>query len=260
LNNKIKVSILIANYNNKDFINKCIKSLLNQTYKNLEIIFHDDYSKDGSIKIASKYKKIKIIKNKIRDQNGSFNQLKACERAFKKSSGEIIFLLDSDDHFKKNKVSQVVKNFTKNKKLQGIYDLPIFDYGKKKIKINKKDKLISTYWPYIPPQSCISIRRKYFKKIINSINFKKFPNIWMDFRIAIYLKYISKNYFILDNNLTYYRQSSNNVSSNFSFLSPSWWKRRMEAHEYIKFFFIKNKINYKKNYDYYLTLIMNKFI
>ena len=112
MNNKIKVSILIANYNNKDYINKCIKSLLNQTYKNVEIIFHDDCSKDESIKIASKYKSIKIITNKIRDKNGSYNQLKACERAFKKSNGEIIFLMDSDDHFKKNKISQVVKNFT----------------------------------------------------------------------------------------------------------------------------------------------------
>ena len=47
---QIKASVLIANYNNQKFINQCIKSLLNQTYQKIEIIFHDDYSNDNSIK------------------------------------------------------------------------------------------------------------------------------------------------------------------------------------------------------------------
>ena len=61
---QIKASVLIANYNNQKFIDQCIKSLLNQTYQKIEIIFHDDYSKDNSIKEIEKYKSIKIIKNK----------------------------------------------------------------------------------------------------------------------------------------------------------------------------------------------------
>ena len=47
--NNVKVSVLIANYNNEKYINKCISSLLEQTYKNLEIIFIDDYSNDNSL-------------------------------------------------------------------------------------------------------------------------------------------------------------------------------------------------------------------
>ena len=124
---------------------------------------------------------------------------------------------------------------------------------------NKK-KLLDNYWPYIPPQSCISIRRKHFKKMMNKINFNLFPDIWMDFRIALYLKYISKNFFILNNNLTFYRQSPKMVSSNFKFLSTSWLKRRMQAHNYVKYFYLKNKINYKKNLDYFITAFVNLFI
>ena len=48
-------------------------------------------------------KEIKIIKNKVRGKYGSYNQMNGYYRAFKKSKGEIIFLLDSDDFFKKNK-------------------------------------------------------------------------------------------------------------------------------------------------------------
>ena len=60
----IKASILIANYNNAIFIKDCIQSLKKQTYKNLEIIFFDDNSKDNSLKEIKKFSKIKKICNK----------------------------------------------------------------------------------------------------------------------------------------------------------------------------------------------------
>jgi glycosyltransferase involved in cell wall biosynthesis len=56
------VSILIANYNNKKFLKKCITSCLNQNYKNIEIIIFDDCSTDGSQNFLSKFRKKKILK------------------------------------------------------------------------------------------------------------------------------------------------------------------------------------------------------
>jgi|TARA_B110000259_G_scaffold188488_1_gene248141 glycosyltransferase involved in cell wall biosynthesis len=256
----LKVSILIANYNNQYYLEECIKSIKSQTYKNIEVIFHDDFSSDESLIKASKFKNLKIIKNKKRGKFGSFNQMNAYQRAFNKSTGEIIFFLDSDDFFKKNKVKDTVNEFLKNNKISAIFDLPIIKYEKKMKFAKNKKKLLDNYWPYIPPQSCISIRRKHFKKMMNKINFNLFPDIWMDFRIALYLKYISKNFFILNNNLTFYRQSPKMVSSNFKFLSTSWLKRRMQAHNYVKYFYLKNKINYKKNLDYFITAFVNLFI
>jgi glycosyltransferase involved in cell wall biosynthesis len=46
-----KVSILVANYNNEKFLKRAINSLLNQCYKNVEIIVHDDRSTDMSLSI-----------------------------------------------------------------------------------------------------------------------------------------------------------------------------------------------------------------
>ena len=251
---------MIANYNNQYYLEECIKSIKSQTYKNIEVIFHDDFSSDESLIKASKFKNLKIIKNKKRGKFGSFNQMNAYQRAFNKSTGEIIFFLDSDDFFKKNKVKDTVNEFLKNNKISAIFDLPIIKYEKKLKFAKNKKKLLDNYWPYIPPQSCISIRRKHFKKMMNKVNFNLFPDIWMDFRIALYLKYISKNFFILNNNLTFYRQSPKMVSSNFKFLSTSWLKRRMQAHNYVKYFYLKNKINYRKNLDYFITAFVNLFI
>ena len=58
------VSILIASYNKEKYVNRCIKSCLSQTYKNIEIIFIDDGSKDSSYKIAKEFKGIKAYKKK----------------------------------------------------------------------------------------------------------------------------------------------------------------------------------------------------
>jgi len=58
-----KVSVLVANYNNSIYLNRSIKSIQNQNYKNIEIIVVDDNSTVNSIEILKKIKKITIIKN-----------------------------------------------------------------------------------------------------------------------------------------------------------------------------------------------------
>ena len=66
-----KISVIMPVYNAEKFINQAIDSVLNQTYKNLEIILVDDGSKDSSGKICDEYKekdsRIKVIHKK----NGS---------------------------------------------------------------------------------------------------------------------------------------------------------------------------------------------
>ena len=115
----ILVSILINNYNNQKFLKKSVSSCLNQTYKNLEIIIFDDNSTDNSRKIVGKIKdkKLKKIFNyKKKSKSSALNQLNAINRSFLKSKGDIIFLLDSDDYFLKNKVKFFVDLFNKEKK------------------------------------------------------------------------------------------------------------------------------------------------
>ncbi len=83
------VSIIIRAFNEEDWIESCINSIHEQTYKNYEIIFVDNYSKDNTIKIVKKYKNIKILR--IKD----FKPGKAINHGIKKSNGEIIVCLSA---------------------------------------------------------------------------------------------------------------------------------------------------------------------
>jgi len=161
---------------------------------------------------------------------------------------------------KKSKIKLISNFFIKNKKISSLFDLPIYKYKNKTKLIKNKKRFISNYWPYIPPQSCIVMKRDDFVKMFKKINFDLFPDIWMDFRIGLYLKYIKRDFNILDKNLTYYRQSQGMISSDFKFLSFAWWRRRKQAHDYVQYFFDKNKINHAKNLDYVLTNFIYFFI
>ena len=99
-----KASVIIVNYNNATFLGNCIDSILNQSYKDIEIIVVDDKSKDNSVEILKKYKnKINLIRNIKQTSYGSYNQINSCHKGFLKSKGKYILLLDSDDFFKKIK-------------------------------------------------------------------------------------------------------------------------------------------------------------
>jgi len=260
-NSNLKASVLVANYNNSKFIDKCIKSIINQTYNNIEIIFIDDRSTDNSLKVAKKYShKIKLISQKKKSGIGCYDQISTYYEGFKKSTGDIIFFLDSDDYFRKEKISILMNKFKNDAKIDILNDLPIKKFIKKTLFIKRKKKLLNSYWSYISPQSCISIRKTKMKKFFELADTKSFPDLWFDFRIGIISKYIFNQANFIDKNLTYYRQTYNNVSSNFGYLSLNWWQRRLQAHNFIKFFFKKNKIYYKKNFDYYLTNFINFFI
>jgi glycosyltransferase involved in cell wall biosynthesis len=100
------VSILINNYNYGRYLGYAIKSTLNQTYSNVEILVVDDGSTDNSRDIIKGYND-RIIA--IFKENGG--QASALNAGFAASQGAIICLLDADDLFLPEKVSEVVNIF-----------------------------------------------------------------------------------------------------------------------------------------------------
>jgi len=210
----MKASIVIANYNNAQFIDDCISSLKSQTYKDIEIIFFDDNSKDSSIEVIEKFEDIKIIKNKQQTNFGSLNQINAFKKAIELSTGEIIFFLDSDDYFALNKVEKIINEFSKDDKKMIIYDFPILFKDKKQIIYEKRNKILRTYWGYIHPTSCISIKKSFTNEIFRNISSEDYTNIWLDLRILLFSKYLH-SYNVINEKLTYYRQTEDNISSKF---------------------------------------------
>ena len=109
------ISILIPYYKTEQYIDKCISSILQQTFKNFEIIVIDDEQSNTSrkklFKIKKKSKKIKVYKSKV-IQSG----VSACRNlAINKSKGQYIAFLDSDDFWHKKKLADQLLFMRKNK-------------------------------------------------------------------------------------------------------------------------------------------------
>jgi glycosyltransferase involved in cell wall biosynthesis len=103
------VSILVSNYNYGRFIADSIKSALDQTYSNIELIICDDGSTDDSVQVIEGYARRDSRLHLIRKANGG--QASGFNAAFAASRGEIIALLDSDDLFLPHKVERIVADF-----------------------------------------------------------------------------------------------------------------------------------------------------
>ena len=257
------VSVLINNYNKEKFCFKAVKSVLKQSYHKVEIIFFDDFSEDQSLSKIKKIKnnKIKIIQNKLRGKIYSFNQLNAIFKSLKKSKGEIICILDSDDFFAKNKIKEVVKFFHVNKKSDILFDRPIIFNKNNTFKSHVRYKIRNNKWPVFPPTSCISIRRASLKNIQKRIFVNKFKEVWFDFRIAAYFSLKKKQFNVLDKHLTYYRNYTTSYDKKYKkFLNLVWWKRRYQAFEFINHIDKGSHFRNRFSFDYLVTRIINKFI
>ena len=97
-----KVSVIVNFHNGVRYLEKCITSILEQNYKNLEIILWDNFSDDGSSNIVNKFKdsRIKYFYNKKKDP-----LYKARNDAVDVSKGEFIAFLDCDDWWYENFLS-----------------------------------------------------------------------------------------------------------------------------------------------------------
>ena len=145
------ISVLITNYNKSKFLYKSLRSLTSQDYQNYEIILYDDCSTDNSIQIINNFKKINLIKNKKRREHSTaLNQINGLKKAFLKSKGNIICLMDSDDFFKRKKLKKINEYFELFREKKILYDLPVvspknyFKVTKKK----KKSKYLACYFSH----------------------------------------------------------------------------------------------------------------
>lgn len=101
------ISIIVPVYNVEKYLNNCIKSIIGQTYKNIEIILVDDGSTDNSSKICDDYakkdKRIKVIHQK----NSGLSE--ARNIGIKNASGTYIGFVDSDDYIAKDMFEYLFK-------------------------------------------------------------------------------------------------------------------------------------------------------
>jgi glycosyltransferase involved in cell wall biosynthesis len=91
------VSVIIPNYNHAPFLKERIDSVLNQTYKNIEVILLDDYSSDNSREIIESYRGHKKISHIEYNTTNSGSTFKQWEKGINIAKGEWIWIAESDD-------------------------------------------------------------------------------------------------------------------------------------------------------------------
>tara|TARA_X000000368_G_C23055472_1_gene723640 strand:- start:3690 stop:4403 length:714 start_codon:yes stop_codon:yes gene_type:complete len=109
---KSYVSVIMSSFNSINTIEEAIESIMNQTYKNLELLIMDDCSEDGSFEkidyYKNKYKNIKVFRNKK-----NLGLTKSLNLLIKNSSGEYIARQDADDLSFKKRIEEQVKEMNK---------------------------------------------------------------------------------------------------------------------------------------------------
>ena len=127
MSNKSLVSVILPVYNGEQFVGRAIKSVLNQTYKKVELIVVDDGSTDKSINVVQSYtdSRLKLFTK----SNGG--PASARNFGIKRSSGEFIALIDQDDLWYPKKLEEQVKLLNQDNKLGMMYcdALSIYEDG-----------------------------------------------------------------------------------------------------------------------------------
>ncbi len=107
-----KISVIVPVYNTEEYIEKCIRSIMNQTYKNMEIIIVNDGCTDNSIKVVEELKK---SDDRIIIVNQENQGVSAARNAgLEKASGEYVAFVDSDDYLDEKMYEKLVNYMEDN--------------------------------------------------------------------------------------------------------------------------------------------------
>lgn len=215
------VSIIMPSYNTGKFIRKTINSVVNQTYKEWELIIVDDCSNDNTDEIVSSIKddRIKYLKNKV-NSGAAITR----NRALKEAKGKWIAFLDSDDLWKKEKLEKQI-NFMKENNYYFSYtnyievDENDNPNGKKVTGPKKitKTGMFNYCWP-----GCLTVMYDADK-----IGLIQIEDIKKNNDYAMWLKICRKaDCYLLDEDLAMYRKREGSIS-NHGYISLIKWHYKL---------------------------------
>ena len=117
----IAVSVIIPNYNHRQFLQQRIESVLNQTFQDFELIILDDCSKDNSKEIIEKYRDHPKVDHIIYNQQNSGNTFAQWKKGISIAAGEFIWLAESDDYADSDFLKKMIPLISNNKNVGVIY-------------------------------------------------------------------------------------------------------------------------------------------
>ena len=169
------VSVIITTYSRPDYLVRAIESVINQSYKSIEILVVDDNGKgkqqETTKEILSNYKTVKLIT--YSHNNGSCY---ARNIGVKNASGDIVMFLDDDDYYLETKVEQQCENFINS-------DIDACICAMKRVDENNNEIISDENFPrgrdlksYILSGNCFTTMIAIKKNVFESLEYPWFRN------------------------------------------------------------------------------------
>ena len=251
-----KISVIVPIYNVDVYLDKCIESIVNQTYKNLEIILVNDGSPDNSDIICKKWKNKDESIIYIKQKNSGVSV--ARNNGIKKSTGQYISFVDGDDYLELNMIEKLHNYISKCKvniaicdyyETNNLNDIETHFFDKtKKIDINKNKKMIleeiikflGVPWGKLYKRDFLVRNKLLFK-----VGLKRMQDTIFNleaFELCDEVAYLHES-------LYYYRIFEESACNKYS---PDFDKTAKDILKYFKEYLVKNKL-FEKYQDLYYT-------
>ena len=245
MNNNEKISIIVPIYNVEEYIEKCVDSLINQTYKNIEIILVDDGSTDKSYDICKKYSETDSRIKLIHKENGGLSD--ARNVGIDNATGDYITFLDSDDWISYDYSEIMIKELQETNadivmsNLVNVYDND-YVFETKKTFGKKTYTNIEALEAFEDTISVVAVAKLYKKELFDNLRYKV-GKIHEDEFMFHRIFYRAENISCLDIELYAYRQRHNSITTSKYSLK---WLDALEALEDRMLFYKEKSLNLLK--------------
>lgn len=244
-----KVSIIIPVYNAEKTIERCLLSILNQTYSDYEIITVNDGSSDHSLEILKKYEKDTKGKVVVINQKNQ-GVAKTRNRAIKLAKGKYIMFIDNDDYFDKDYIETYVKEIESS-------DLDMVIGGYRRVNVDKKilfqEKLCDTEWSkykIMAPWAKIYLASFLKKNKIEFMNYGIGEDVYFNLtafshqpKIKI-IDYIGYNWFFNTKSISNTSQRGLNPDIDITYLLGKVKEQYKEMDSLLSYYFVRYYIWY----------------
>ena len=247
---KEKISVIVSVYNTEKYVKKCIDSILNQTYENIELVLVEDKSTDKSLDVLKEYKnnsKVILIENK-ENKGLSYSR----NIGLKKSTGKYIGYIDSDDYIESDYYEKLMNAIQKEQAEIAVCDMKLYYEKTKTFQITRgcdgKEKI-----DFINNGLAASACNKLFKREI----MEQYPfaegKVNEDIAVVIPALVKAKKVVYVPDVYYYYVQRENSIqNSHFS-------EKRFDI--FIGVESTLNRIKNEKNYELYKdAIVFNQLI
>ena len=218
----VTTSVLVNTWNHSAYIEDCIESLLVQTVLPDEIIVYDDGSEDDTVTRLRRYaSRITLIEGKPLTLPAFLRQANAVQTTFARSTGQLIFLLDGDDRFKRDKIEHYTAAYAADRDAALVQSpMDKIDAHGRILGTNHEPRkhvvehLAEIYRQqdvdFYYPTSALAFARSYLDSVF-PLDFSDGCALWIDTRLSIIAPYYGR-VITLPHSLTEWRRHSNSDS------------------------------------------------